>query len=81
MENKRKVVLGLGNLLQKDEGFGVRVRGVHLEFQGLRALGVVDVTVPVIPQVLDGLFDFNDLALGRQYAKDPKPDHDPGAER
>ena len=25
MENKRKVVLGLGNLLQKDEGFGVRV--------------------------------------------------------
>ncbi len=24
MENKRKVVLGLGNLLQKDEGFGVR---------------------------------------------------------
>ncbi len=25
LENKRKVVLGLGNLLQKDEGFGVRV--------------------------------------------------------
>jgi hydrogenase maturation protease len=25
MENKRRVVLGLGNLLQKDEGFGVRV--------------------------------------------------------
>ena len=25
MENKRKVVLGLGNLLHKDEGFGVRV--------------------------------------------------------
>ena len=25
MENKRKVVLGLGNLLQKDAGFGVRV--------------------------------------------------------
>ena len=25
MENKRKVVLGLGNLLQKDAGFGMRV--------------------------------------------------------
>jgi hydrogenase maturation protease len=42
METKRKVVLGLGNLLEKDDGFGVRVvQALEAELgQELRRAGI-----------------------------------------
>jgi hydrogenase maturation protease len=42
LENKRKVVLGLGNLLEQDEGFGVRVvQALEMELgRELRQAGV-----------------------------------------